>query len=71
MVKNVKDGIKKGAWSSEEDELLIQCVKLHGQGKWRSLAEKAGNIIIYLFVICIWEINLLVYFFHGCYVVQA
>ncbi|XP_031261798.1 myb-related protein Hv1-like [Pistacia vera] len=38
----VKDGVKRGAWSSEEDELLTQVVKLHGQGKWRSLAQKAG-----------------------------
>ncbi|XP_044485463.1 transcription factor MYB114-like [Mangifera indica] len=40
--KHVKDGVKKGAWSSEEDELLTLCVKLHGQSKWRSLAQKAG-----------------------------
>ncbi|KAJ0075508.1 hypothetical protein Patl1_33641 [Pistacia atlantica] len=40
----VKDGVKRGAWSSEEDELLTQVVKLHGQGKWRSLAQKADEI---------------------------
>ncbi|TXG68369.1 hypothetical protein EZV62_003304 [Acer yangbiense] len=38
----VNEREKKGAWSSEEDELLTQFVKIHGEGKWRTLAEKAG-----------------------------
>ncbi|KAK2652210.1 hypothetical protein Ddye_012066 [Dipteronia dyeriana] len=38
----VNEREKKGAWSSEEDELLAQFVKIHGEGKWRTLAEKAG-----------------------------
>lgn len=45
MSNHVKDGVKKGAWSSEEDELLTLCVKLHGQSKWRSLAQKAGDFL--------------------------
>ncbi|GKV27961.1 hypothetical protein SLEP1_g37071 [Rubroshorea leprosula] len=36
------DGLKKGAWTSEEDEKLIAYVQKHGEGSWRSLPEKAG-----------------------------
>ncbi|GLT56009.1 hypothetical protein SLA2020_290830 [Shorea laevis] len=34
--------VKKGAWSTEEDELLITQVQLHGQCKWSSRALQAG-----------------------------
>ncbi|XP_030473415.1 transcription factor MYB1-like [Syzygium oleosum] len=37
-----KQGMKKGAWSAEEDETLISYVKIHGEGKWRSVAQNAG-----------------------------
>lgn len=40
-----KEGERKGAWSSEEDELLVQFVRLHGEGKWTTLAKKAGKYI--------------------------
>ncbi|CAN8292590.1 unnamed protein product [Cochlearia groenlandica] len=35
-------GLKKGAWTPEEDQKLISYVKLHGEGGWRTLPEKAG-----------------------------
>ncbi|KAF8011497.1 hypothetical protein BT93_J1949 [Corymbia citriodora subsp. variegata] len=37
-----KVGINKGAWSSQEDEILIYHVKIHGEGKWRKVAQNAG-----------------------------
>ncbi|XP_074279884.1 uncharacterized protein LOC141605126 isoform X2 [Silene latifolia] len=37
-----KQGLKKGTWSSEEDELLINYINEHGHGNWDSLAKNAG-----------------------------
>ncbi|KAL9234461.1 hypothetical protein vseg_009332 [Gypsophila vaccaria] len=37
-----KQGLKKGAWSCEEDELLLKYVTLHGHCSWRSLPKNAG-----------------------------
>ncbi|KAK7399316.1 hypothetical protein VNO78_10497 [Psophocarpus tetragonolobus] len=37
-----KEHKSKGAWSREEDELLINYIKLHGEGNWRSLPKPAG-----------------------------
>ncbi|KAF8114321.1 hypothetical protein N665_0039s0085 [Sinapis alba] len=35
-------GLKKGAWTPEEDQKLISYVNRHGEGGWRTLPEKAG-----------------------------
>lgn len=32
----------KGAWSKQEDEKLIDYIKAHGEGCWRSLPQAAG-----------------------------
>ncbi|KAJ0716608.1 putative transcription factor MYB family [Helianthus annuus] len=37
-----KVGLHRGAWSSEEDKLLINHIQTHGEGQWRSLPSKAG-----------------------------
>ncbi|WOK91902.1 hypothetical protein Cni_G00593 [Canna indica] len=37
-----KDGLKKGPWTSEEDQKLIDYIQKHGQGNWRTLPKKAG-----------------------------
>ncbi|XP_010264424.1 PREDICTED: transcription factor TT2-like [Nelumbo nucifera] len=37
-----KDGLNKGAWSAQEDEVLMDYIKFHGEGKWRGLPSKAG-----------------------------
>ncbi|KAG2301224.1 hypothetical protein Bca52824_029875 [Brassica carinata] len=37
-----EEGIKKGAWTPEEDQKLIAYLRLHGEGGWRTLPEKAG-----------------------------
>ncbi|KAH0921833.1 hypothetical protein HID58_021851 [Brassica napus] len=35
-------GLKKGAWTPEEDQKLISYLNNHGEGGWRTLPEKAG-----------------------------
>ena len=37
-----KMGLKKGPWTSEEDQKLLAYIDEHGHGSWRSLPEKAG-----------------------------
>ncbi|XP_074282607.1 transcription factor MYB17-like [Silene latifolia] len=37
-----KQDLKKGTWSSEEDQLLINYINEHGHGNWSSLPKKAG-----------------------------
>ncbi|KAG1359427.1 myb-related protein Hv1 [Cocos nucifera] len=32
----------KGAWTKEEDERLIAHIRVHGEGRWRSLPKAAG-----------------------------
>ncbi|XP_042047702.1 MYB-like transcription factor EOBI [Salvia splendens] len=33
---------RKGAWTAEEDRLLVEYVNLHGDGKWNAIATLAG-----------------------------
>ncbi|KAK9725577.1 hypothetical protein RND81_05G154400 [Saponaria officinalis] len=37
MVEN--EGWRKGPWTSEEDRLLIEYVRVHGEGRWNSVAR--------------------------------
>ncbi|GMI86439.1 MYB DOMAIN PROTEIN 123, TRANSPARENT TESTA 2 [Hibiscus trionum] len=37
-----KEGMNRGAWSLKEDQLLSNCIQLHGEGKWRTLPQRAG-----------------------------
>ncbi|XP_054787787.1 transcription factor MYB17-like [Prosopis cineraria] len=37
-----KYGVRKGAWTPEEDQLLVQYIKKHGCGSWRTLPKNAG-----------------------------
>ncbi|RDY00108.1 Transcription factor MYB21 [Mucuna pruriens] len=37
-----EEGWRKGPWTAEEDRLLIQYVKLHGEGRWNSVSRLAG-----------------------------
>jgi hypothetical protein len=41
-----KDGVKRGPWSPEEDQLLVQYIKQHGHGSWRTLPKHAGICIV-------------------------
>ncbi|EPS73052.1 hypothetical protein M569_01708, partial [Genlisea aurea] len=34
--------VRRGPWTLEEDNLLIQHIGFHGEGRWNSLAKSAG-----------------------------
>ncbi|XP_062116585.1 transcription factor MYB122-like [Humulus lupulus] len=36
------EGLKKGAWTTEEDQKLSAYITQHGEGGWRTLPQKAG-----------------------------
>lgn len=38
----IEEGWRKGPWTAEEDRLLIEYVRLHGEGRWNSVARLAG-----------------------------
>ncbi|KAG6517039.1 hypothetical protein ZIOFF_020416 [Zingiber officinale] len=38
-----ENGLKKGPWTPEEDQKLIQCIQKHGHGSWRALPKLAGD----------------------------
>lgn len=40
-----KNGVKKGPWTPEEDQKLIDYIRLHGPGNWRILPKNAGKYI--------------------------
>nr|QHG11452.1 R2R3-MYB transcription factor 24 [Taxus chinensis] len=37
-----ENGLKKGPWTPEEDEKLIEYIQKHGHGSWRALPKHAG-----------------------------
>ncbi|OIV96723.1 hypothetical protein TanjilG_09265 [Lupinus angustifolius] len=37
-----ENGLKKGPWTTEEDQKLIQHIQKHGHGSWRALPKLAG-----------------------------
>lgn len=39
-----KVGLKRGRWTAEEDEILINYIQANGEGSWRSLPKNAGSI---------------------------
>lgn len=39
----IDEGWRKGPWTAEEDRLLIEYVRLHGEGRWNSVARLAGK----------------------------
>ncbi|CAN0896015.1 Transcription factor MYB106 [Linum grandiflorum] len=39
---DMSSGLRRGPWSSEEDQKLLSFVQLHGHGSWRTLPQKAG-----------------------------
>lgn len=34
--------LKKGPWTPEEDQKLVDCINKHGHGSWRALPKLAG-----------------------------
>ncbi|KAK3193560.1 hypothetical protein Dsin_024870 [Dipteronia sinensis] len=37
-----KMGLKKGPWTPQEDQILINYIQLYGHGNWRALPKQAG-----------------------------
>ncbi|XP_020090008.1 myb-related protein Zm38-like [Ananas comosus] len=37
-----ENGLKKGPWTPEEDQKLVQHIQAHGHGSWRALPKLAG-----------------------------
>ncbi|GMI82846.1 myb domain protein 93 [Hibiscus trionum] len=37
-----ENGLKKGPWTPQEDQKLVQYIKRHGHGSWRALPKLAG-----------------------------
>ncbi|KAH9303953.1 hypothetical protein KI387_008357 [Taxus chinensis] len=35
-------GLKKGPWTPDEDQKLVEYIKRHGHGSWRALPKRAG-----------------------------
>lgn len=55
-----KVGLKRGRWTAEEDEILINYIKQNGEGSWRSLPKNAGIYNIRTFCYSIF-----LFFLHG------
>ncbi|XLT09344.1 hypothetical protein HN51_055137, partial [Arachis hypogaea] len=36
-----KVGLKKGRWTQEEDQILINYIQANGEGSWRALPKNA------------------------------
>lgn len=39
-----KEGVKRGPWTAQEDKLLADYIRAHGEGKWSSVSKQAGQI---------------------------
>jgi hypothetical protein len=37
-----RSGVRKGAWTYEEDKLLKSCIIKYGEGKWHLVPQRAG-----------------------------
>jgi len=42
MEKSKTRGLRKGAWTYEEDKLLKACIQKYGEGKWHLVPQRAG-----------------------------
>jgi hypothetical protein len=61
-------GVRKGAWTEEEDILLRQCVENYGEGKWHQIPHRAGSsgerareikkFLFFFFLFLFWSLEL-------------
>ncbi|CAK8538123.1 unnamed protein product [Lathyrus sativus] len=42
MDKSKSKGMRKGAWTYEEDKLLKACIEKYGEGKWHLVPQRTG-----------------------------
>lgn len=52
-----QQGPNKGAWSKQEDQKLIDYIRTHGEGCWRSLAKAAGELLYHIYVFILLDSN--------------
>jgi len=38
-----KEGLNRGAWSAEEDMILWEYIRKHGDGGWSKVPQKTGQ----------------------------
>nr|AYJ72555.1 MYBF110 [Actinidia chinensis] len=41
-MESVTLGVRKGAWTEEEDKLLKKCIEKYGEGKWHQVPLRSG-----------------------------
>lgn len=46
-----KQKVKRGLWSPEEDEKLVNYITTHGHGSWSSVPKLAGTYVLSIFLI--------------------
>ena len=39
-------GVRKGAWTYKEDELLKACINTYGEGKWNLVPQRSGIVYV-------------------------
>lgn len=44
--EEVMDGWRKGPWTGQEDKLLVEHVRQHGEGRWNSVSKLAGTVSV-------------------------
>lgn len=53
-----KNGLKRGPWTPEEDQKLVEYIRKNGQGNWRTLPKNAGEFARFvLFPFRPWAVN--------------
>ena len=41
-----QEGLNKGTWTAQEDKLLTDYIKAHGEGKWAKVHRDTGQILM-------------------------
>ena len=47
------EGLNRGAWTAMEDKVLTEYIRNHGEGKWRNLPKRAGEIHHTYICVCV------------------
>lgn len=64
----VEEVWRKGPWTGEEDRLLLEYVRVHGEGRWNSVARLGGTTTLSslssrLFVCVCFHVYVIIFFF--------
>ena len=41
---------KKGLWTEEEDQILLEYIRVHGRGKWNRIPKVTGKKVMYIYI---------------------